>query len=412
MKARISVRFGLPIVALVALSAGPMAASARESVVHVLFVGDSFTHGRYDPVRRFAGGYDTGPGAVVGPHVHDLLCPSAAGCDAAEAVAPNDPDRFGYPAGDDTLASKLAFLTAHAAAQYAEAGPFGGVPGIVLRLAQEAGVRLDVSILAVSASTLGGKNIGGNTANAALIESARWDRVVLQDQSSQPLPPQVVVAGRTVATKGDPAAFASGVAALVSGIDAADATAGRASIPVTLFQTPPMASYGYTSDDPAKLLAGTSYGASADAPYVGSADPMGQMEGDIRASYRAVATGWNAENPRASHLDVSPVGDAWIAAIRLGVAQRDPYLAREPHGAVDLWDADVLDACCTVPIGYHPSPYGAYLDALVLLGSLTGRDPLWFGLFDPAARALAIPAEAALGLRVAASQALHAAPVP
>ncbi len=402
----------LPIAAFTSLSAGsaagadkadPMAGS-RTSVVHVLFVGDSFTHGRYDPVRRFASGYDTGPGAVVSPHVHDLLCPSAAGCVAAEATAPTDPDDFGYPAGDDTLSAKLDDLTANTAAQYAEAGPFGGVPGIVLRLSQEARVRLDVSILAVSASTLGGKNIGGNTANAALIESARWDRVVLQDQSSQPLPAQVIVAGRTVATKGNPAAFASGVVQLVSGIDAADRAVGRAPIPVTLFQTPPMASYGYTSSDAEKLL----YGTSMDAPYVGAKDPMAQMEGDIRGSYRAVATDWNMENPSASHIDVSPVGDAWIAAMRLGVAQRDPYLASEPAGAVDLWDSDVLDACCTVPIGYHPSPYGAYLDALVVFGTLTGRDPLSFGLFDPTARALGIPADAAIGLQVSASRALHA----
>ena len=387
---------------------GGSAAGSRMSVIHVLFVGDSFTHGRYDPVRRFAGGYDTGPGAVVGPHVHDLLCPSAAGCDAAEAVAPTDPDRFNYPAGDDTLLAKLDYLTANTAAQYAETGPFGGVPGIVLRLSQEARVRLDVSILAVSASTLGGKNIGGNKANAALIESARWDRVVLQDQSSQPLPAQIIVAGRTVATKGDPAAFASGVAELVSGIDAADHGAGRAPIPITLFQTPPMASYGYTSSDAEKLLYGTSYGASVDAPYVGADDPMAQMEGDIRASYRAVATGWNMENPSASHIDVSPVGDAWIAAMRFGIAQRDPYLASEPAEAVDLWDSDVLDACCTVPIGYHPSPYGAYLDALVLFGTLTGRDPLSLAPFGPTARALGIPANVAVGLQMSASRALHA----
>ncbi len=383
-------------------------AGSRAPVIHVLFVGDSFTHGRYDPVRRFAGGYDTGPGAVVGPHVHDLLCPSAAGCDVAEAVAPTDPDRFGYPAGDDTLLAKLDYLTANTAAQYAETGPFGGVPGIVLRLSQEARVRLDVSILAVSASTLGGKNIGGNKANAALIESARWDRVVLQDQSSQPLPAQIIVAGRIVATKGDPAAFASGVAKLVSGIDAADHGAGRAPIPITLFQTPPMASYGYTSSDAEKLLYGTSYGSSADAPYVGTDDPMTQMEGDIRASYRAVATGWNRENPLASHIDVSPVGDAWIAAMRLGIAQRDPYLASEPAEAVDLWDSDVLDACCTVPIGYHPSPYGAYLDALVLFGTLTGRDPVSLAPFDPTARALGIPANVAIGLQMSASRVLHA----
>jgi hypothetical protein len=32
-------------------------------------------------------------------------------------------------------------------------------------------------------------------------------------------------------------------------------------------------------------------------------------------------------------------------------------------------------ACCTVPIGYHPSQYGDFLDALVLFGQITGINP-------------------------------------
>ncbi|MBE7209965.1 MAG: hypothetical protein INR65_03010 [Gluconacetobacter diazotrophicus] len=403
--------------ACAALAAGPVrpanAHGAEPSAVtHVLFVGDSFTHGRYDPVRRFAGGFDAGPGAADGSHVHDLLCLAAATCSAAEAVLPNDPDRVAYPAGDDTLPAKLGFLLANPADQYAEAGPYGGVPGIVLRLAAEARVPLDVSILTVSASSLGGKNLGGSRKNAPLIESDRWDRVVLQEKSSLPLPAQVVVAGRTVPTKGDPAAFASGVAAIVSGIDAADRAAGRAPIPVTLFQTPPMASYGYVSDDPALPLYGTSYGSpgTAAAPYVGAADPMAQMESDLRASYRAVAAGWNAQNPTGSRITVSPVGDAWITAMRLGVAVRDPYVASRRFGTVDLWDSDILDACCTVPIGYHPSSAGAYLDALVLFGTISGRDTVFFGPNDPVARALGIPAAAAVGLQAAASLTLRERP--
>jgi hypothetical protein len=34
-----------------------------------------------------------------------------------------------------------------------------------------------------------------------------------------------------------------------------------------------------------------------------------------------------------------------------------------------------LTACCTTPIGYHPSSYGVYLDALVIFYKITGVDP-------------------------------------
>jgi hypothetical protein len=47
-------------------------------------------------------------------------------------------------------------------------------------------------------------------------------------------------------------------------------------------------------------------------------------------------------------------------------------LASESAGQVDLWDRNPLLACRTVPIGYHPSQYGDFLDALVLFGQITG----------------------------------------
>ena len=43
---------------------GPMRAWADP--VKVLFVGNSFTHGRYDPARNDNSGFDSGPGAAAG----------------------------------------------------------------------------------------------------------------------------------------------------------------------------------------------------------------------------------------------------------------------------------------------------------------------------------------------------------
>ena len=47
-----------------------------------------------------------------------------------------------------------------------------------------------------------------------------------------------------------------------------------------------------------------------------------------------------------------------------------------PANQINLWDSDPLTACCTTPIGYHPSAYGAYLDALSLFYKITGIDPI------------------------------------
>ena len=55
--------------------------------VEILFVGNSFTFGKYAPVRNYMGGFDSGPGAVAGAHVHDLQCLTLAACSAAENVA-------------------------------------------------------------------------------------------------------------------------------------------------------------------------------------------------------------------------------------------------------------------------------------------------------------------------------------
>jgi hypothetical protein len=65
---------------------------------------------------------------------------------------------------------------------------------------------------------------------------------------------------------------------------------------------------------------------------------------------------------------VVPVGEAWTRAMRTGVADPNPYDGIEP-GKVDLWGSDNM----------HASTYGSYLEALVLFGSISGRDPRSLG---------------------------------
>jgi autotransporter-associated beta strand protein len=209
---------------------------------------------------------------------------------------------------------------------------------------------------------------------------------------------------------------------LINAIDAADAATGKANAAITLEQTQPLASYGYTSSNPNAPIFGSSTvaqngGNPAFAPYVGAANPIGQMASDLHNAYTGAANTYNAANPTGSHVGVAYSGDSWVSAINLGIAVQNPYLANNPANQVNLWDSNPLTACCTTPIGYHPSAYGAYLDALTLFYSITGLDPIMLTsetnpnspLFSSsAANALGITANQAQLLAIAAADTVRA----
>ena len=283
--------------------------------------------------------------------------------------------------------------------------------------------------MAVSSATLTGyaNNTGNEAGDLALITNPKFSQVVLQDQTFEPLPTAITVNGTSVATRGNPTSFQSGVTRLVNDIDAADVAAHSPLAGITLAQTAPLAAYGYTSTNPNAPIFGSSTvtgqkGNTAYAPYVGDANPIAAMASDLHNAYEAAASAYNAANPNGSHVGVSLDGDAWVSALNLGYAQQDPFLATEPAGEVDLWDSNPLLACCTTPIGYHPSIYGDYLNALVLFGQITGVNPESLGAeldannplyANSAADALGITAPIAAELAIAAEDTLVAGmPVP
>jgi len=90
--------------------------------------------------------------------------------------------------------------------------------------------------------------------------------------------------------------------------------------------------------------------------------PIEAMAGDLRAAYDKAQAATPGLKP------VIPVGDAWIRAMHAGVADPNPYDGVEA-GKLDLWTYD----------HYHASAYGYYLEALVVFGSVTGRDPRSLG---------------------------------
>ena len=83
---------------------------------------------------------------------------------------------------------------------------------------------------------------------------------------------------------------------------------------------------------------------------------------------RDIRDGYNRAAAASSGIKVIPVGDAWIRAMHTGIADANPYDGIEA-ARLDLWTYD----------GYHASTYGDYLEALVVFGSVTARDPRSLG---------------------------------
>ena len=88
--------------------------------------------------------------------------------------------------------------------------------------------------------------------------------------------------------------------------------------------------------------------------------PIEIMGKDIRVAYDRAATGAGAK--------VIPVGDAFNRAMKGGFADTNPYDGIDA-GKIDLWTFD----------HYHASTFGYYLEALMVFGRVTGRDPRSLG---------------------------------
>ena len=88
----------------------------------------------------------------------------------------------------------------------------------------------------------------------------------------------------------------------------------------------------------------------------------------IEVMARDVRAGVDKAAAAAEIKKVIPVGEAWTRAIKTGVADPNPYDGIEPN-KLDLWTHD----------HYHASTAGSYLEALVVFGTITGRDPRSLG---------------------------------
>jgi len=240
-----------------------------------------------------------------------------------------------------------------------EEGPWGGIPGIFKKLTDEAGLHYEVHLEAISGQTL---KFHYDSA-LAVIQQPKWDKVVLHDYSTGPVPTR---------HGGQPARFYEYATRLEQAVHTANPAAQ-----VYLYQTWARADLTYP----------------ADKGYSGL--PLDSMTHDLHAAYYQEA----AQN--GHFAGVAPAGDAWLRAVRTGVADANPYDGLDV-GKIDLWGRD----------HYHPSSYGAYLNACVLVAEITGYDPRRLGAQEQAAMALGIAPPVAVQLQRLAYEQVRAGKVP
>jgi hypothetical protein len=232
----------------------------------------------------------------------------------------------------------------------------GGVPALFKAMTTEAGLHYDVSL-----ETVPGVGVDYHYQNKLNTILGSYDKVLLQSYST---------------------------------LDA-----NKPGNPATLIQYSGLLAKAFHDINPNVNVMLTSTWSRADltyktnSPWLGK--PIEQMALDVRAGYNAADA--------ASDLihGVIPVGQAWNRAIDAGLADANPYDGIGA-GQIDLW----------APENYHASPYGYYLEALTIFGSVTGLDPTMLGAGDGVARDLGIDSATAALLQGYASQQLLSEQVP
>ena len=204
-----------------------------------------------------------------------------------------------------------------------------GVPALFKALTDQLGLDYQVSL-----ETSPGKNLDWHWFEKRAVLNRPWDVVVLQGYSTLD------------AEKPGDAARLTRYADLLAGLF----RARNANVELNLMSTWSRADQTYT---PSGHWSG---------------QPITAMAQDLQRGYEQVAEAIRARR-------VIPVGLAWNRAIESGLARPNPY---DPATkGLNLWADD----------SYHASAYGSYLEALVVLGSLTGCDPR-LGDAEPVAREL------------------------
>lgn len=198
----------------------------------------------------------------------------------------------------------------------------GGIPGIFKKLTTQAGFALNVSL-----ETASGQTLGWHYANkASIIGQATWNTVVLQEQSTTPLP---------TTRGGSPTDFTDGARNLRT---------------LVLSKNPAANMYLYET-----WASPTSVGTQG---YPSGTPGLQAMQADLRDAY------FKAYQD-LGFTGVARVGEGFMRAVDQNLADPNPSDG-VAAGTFDLWSAaDVR----------HPSKYGSYLSATVLFTKITHADP-------------------------------------
>jgi len=226
----------------------------------------------------------------------------------------------------------------------------GGVPALFKEFTVETHLDYDVSL-----ETSPGKNFDFHLQQKSPLLDRSWDHVLLQGYSTL-----------DEHHPGDPAVLIDYAGRLAQLFQAKNPR-----VDIRLVST-------WSRADQTYLRKGHWYG-----------KPIDVMAKDIRTAYDQAA-----RTSPAIH-SVIPVGQAWNRAIASQIAAPNPYEAG-PKGKIDLWATD----------HYHGSTYGYYLEALVIYGNVTGRDPRTLGSHEQAAVTLGIEPPLASKLQQIAAETL------
>lgn len=417
--------------AQVALLAAACSAAQAQSI-QILFVGNSYTFGRLDPVLTYNAANVRDLTQPQGP-LHggiDPALPFAGGAPFTNLTGTNS-----YPVGVTNPATGNEF---NSFSPHSQSVGWGGVPGIFKQFTVQANLQYDVALSTRNAASLRGHFL--NTANSnwdlrGNIGKQRWDAVVLQEQSDEALGPRTV--GGVALASNQPSSLAyvdriedwirqgtggsyteqAMFTSIYGSVAACQAAGGgnfctsttTRNIPTNVNANPDAQIYlqqtwarpnlinapALSSPDP--RTGDAIYGSTPATSFFSSLE---EMTDEITTALGTVASFAATDGTRG--IDgIIPVGQAFVNAVQAGFATRDMYAPGAlADGLIDLWFND----------GTHASVHGSYLSALTLFGRITGVDPMTLGPNEIAALDLGITSQEAVMLQRVASYTLGFTP--
>jgi hypothetical protein len=398
--------------------------------VKILFVGNSYTFARVAPALQYNA-----------TSVKDLTA-------APNALDPVGTNSFPVGSGispNPCVTNGTACFEPH---------NWGGVAGIFKRLTDQAGFNYDVSLSARNAATLRGQYLdsSGHWDLRGNIASQKWDIVVLQAQSDEPLSAFKskngnfvsfstnlhrleqyihVGMGETTTESMIYGSLANCTAATTAnppgpGFSAASCATTRI-VPTNTNASPNTAIYLFQSWARPDMVAAhkcttpditTTNGAPIVDPACADGSNGSSTTGQNTIYYTSnVSTAANlrdmttdlhnvfyaSASTNKKLAGVVPVGDAFQRAVDTNVVKVDNFYKADgtydDSGLPNLWWLDRT----------HESVYGAYLAGLIMFGTITGRDPLDYGINDKTFGELGIATANALMLQRVAHDTLVAA---